>query len=146
MNCLLINVKGNIRQSSIANFTKDEFSFKCGFKTPQYFEKNQTYSYNINNENFIIEIWGKNKSRSSNENTYQFPESMKTRKIYGTCIIVRKDENNNGVNLTTDIWSEHCSLIRSLHKSKRLYENDQSVPENDGHCSELEEEEYNYEK
>ncbi len=146
MNCLLINVKGNIRQSSITNFTKEELCFKCGFKTPQYFEKMQTYSNNINNEKFIIEIWGKNKSRSSNENKYRFPESTKTRKIYGTCIIIRKDEKENCVNLTTDIWSEHYTLIRSLHKSNRVSENDTLVPENDGHCSELEEEEYNYEK
>ena len=54
MNCLLINVKGNIRQSSITNFTKEELCSKCGFKTPQYFEKMQTYSNNFNNEKFII--------------------------------------------------------------------------------------------
>ena len=146
MNCLLINVKGIIRQISVPNFTPEELCLKCGFKTRQYFEKIQSYSNNINNEKFTIEIWGKYKSRSSNENKYQFTDSTKIRKIYGTCILIRKDKNENCVNLTIEGWSEIYTLLRSENKSNKLYENDLSVTETDGHDSELEEEEYNYKK
>lgn len=139
MNCLLINVKGNIRQSSLTKLTKEELCSKCGFKAPQYFEKMQTYLNSDNNEKFTIEIWGKNKSRSGNENKYKFPQSIKNEKIYGTCAIIRKDENDNWVTLTTDIWSNIYSLLQSVNTSNRLHET--YVPASD---LELKEEEYTY--
>ena len=139
MNCLLINVKGIIRQSSITKITNEELCTKCGFKTHRYFEKIQTYSHCINKENFVIEIWGKNKSRASNENKYQFPDSAKTQKIYGTCIIIRKDENQNCVNLTTDIWTDVYASLQSIN----LF-NNSNEPSIDVADLELEEEEYTY--
>jgi hypothetical protein len=139
MNCLLINVKGIIRQSSIAKLTKEELCSKCGFKTHQYFEKIQNYSYGMNNEKFIIEIWGKDKSRSGNENKYQFPGSPGTQKIYGTCIIIRKDENENCVHLTTDVWTEIYTLLRSINPDNKSQESSIIASE-----LELEEEEYTY--
>ena len=85
---LKIEKNGDINYINIDTIT--ELYKKCGFRKDIGFDKITSWKINENSNN-NIELWGRTFGKKNLKNTYKFPESL-TKKIYGNCSIIYKEE------------------------------------------------------
>jgi len=105
-NIILIDKTGNIKETTVKglNTNKTNLYKKCGCKNPDDFEKRATWEVNINNEDIIIEMWARENGRANMENKYDFPPPCDTTLYFGTCAVIKLNENDEITNLTAEMW------------------------------------------
>ena len=101
---VLIEHNGNIKNVKTKELTRDTLYKKCGFRTNENFERSATWEVEHNKESFIIELWAKTEGKANNENKYEFPPPVDNILYYGTCALIRVDEKDRILNLTSDVW------------------------------------------
>lgn len=101
---VLIEHNGNIKNVKSKELTRDTLYKKCGFRSNENFERTTTWEVEHNKEMFIIELWAKTEGKANNENKYDFPPPVDNSLYYGTCVLIRVDEKDRIMNLTTDVW------------------------------------------
>jgi hypothetical protein len=107
---LLIEPNSSIKQTKVKDVSQENLYKKCGFKTPNEFSKKHTWNKTINNEKVIIQLWAKETGKANNENKYDFPPPVDTKLFFGTCALVRiddnNDNNNNIIDLEKSLWTK----------------------------------------
>jgi|TARA_R110001592_G_scaffold233930_2_gene491488 hypothetical protein len=103
---VLINKNSDIKQSKIKDLTRDILHTKCGFKNDNDFDKRTTWNIAIEEETFNIELWAKNNARANTENKYDFPPPIDSELYFGTCALLRVDDDDNIIDLTTEVWEK----------------------------------------
>tara|TARA_Y100000768_G_scaffold388555_2_gene385195 strand:+ start:153 stop:740 length:588 start_codon:yes stop_codon:yes gene_type:complete len=103
---LLIDKYGVIKQSKVKEVSRKNIFNKCSFKTSKDFDKRTTWNVNIDDELFNIELWSKNSGQASTENKYDFPPPIDHELYFGTCCLIRIDDNDNIIDFTKDKWEK----------------------------------------
>ena len=103
---VLINKNSDIKQTKIKDLTREILHIKCGFKNNNDFDKRTTWNIAIEEEVFNIELWAKNSARANTENKYDFPPPVDTELYFGTCALIRVDDDENIIDLTTEVWEK----------------------------------------
>lgn len=105
---IIVEKTGELKETQIKDFNSDNLYKKCGFKTPAGFANYAEWTVKINNDKYIINVFGKTAGRANSENKYDFPPPIDTVLFFGNCIITAKtiDQNNNDnyTDLTMDLW------------------------------------------
>ena len=103
---LLVGNNGTIKQTK-AQETSFEFLYKkCGFRSENNFDKRTTWKVNMNGDKHIIELWAKDNGKANNENKYDFPPPVDKELYFGACMLIRRDEDGNIINLDALLWTK----------------------------------------
>ena len=103
---LLIESNGTIKASKVKDVNFENLYKKGGFRSPNNFEKRTTWNISIKDEVISIDLWAKNDGKANSENKYDFPPPVDKELYFGTCILVRVDENDKIIDLTTELWAK----------------------------------------
>lgn len=103
---VLINKNSDIKQTKIKDLTREILHIKCGFKNNNDFDKRTVWNIAIEEEVYNIELWAKNSARANTENKYDFPPPVDTELYFGTCALIRVDDDDNIIDLTTEVWEK----------------------------------------
>lgn len=103
---VLINKNSDIKQTKIKDLSRDILHTKCGFKNDNDFDKRTTWNIAIEEETFNIELWAKDNGRANTENKYDFPPPIDNQLYFGSCALLRVDDDDNIVDLTTEVWEK----------------------------------------
>jgi hypothetical protein len=103
---ILVESNGTVKQSKVKDLTFDNLYKKCGFRVAEHFGKRATWNVPINEEMISVELWSKNEGKANTENKYDFPPPVDKELYFGTCVLIRIDENEEIVDLTTDLWNK----------------------------------------
>ena len=89
---VLIDKNSSIKQTRVKNLTKDTLYKKCGFKVSGGFELRTTWKVNIEDDNMNIELWSRDYGKVGTENKYDFPPPVDKALYFGTCAVLRVDD------------------------------------------------------
>ena len=89
---LIIEKNGDIKKTMVKEIKRDELHKKCGLKTNDGFELLHTWSIDIEDGEYKIEIYGKKTGRVGNENKFELPPPVDSLLLYGSmAVLVSKD-------------------------------------------------------
>jgi len=103
---VLVDKNGTVKQTKVKDLSYDKLHTKCGFKNTKDFDKKTTWNVVIEDEVFIIELWAKDNGRANTENKYDFPPPIDSELYFGTCCLVRVNDDNNFINLKNEMWEK----------------------------------------
>ena len=103
---LLIESNGTIKASKVKDVNFENLYKKGGFRSPNNFEKRTTWNVSIKDEVISIDLWAKNDGKANSENKYDFPPPVDKDLYFGTCVLVRVDEHDKIIDLTTELWAK----------------------------------------
>jgi len=103
---ILVESNGTLKQSKVKDVTFDNLYKKCGFRVAEHFAKRTTWNVPLGEEMVSIELWSKNDGKANTENKYDFPPPVDKELYFGTCVLIRIDENESIVNLTSEVWNK----------------------------------------
>lgn len=101
---LIVEKEGNIKSKKKETNTIDDLYKSCGFRKNDNFDKINTIEKVIDNENIIVELWGRKIGKNNIKNNYKFPESLNIPILYGNCCLIRID--NNIIDLDETMWNK----------------------------------------
>lgn len=101
---ILVESNGYVKQTKVKDISKETLYKKAGFRTSEHFDKETDWVLEINKEIFRIELWAKCEGKANFENKYDFPPPADTKLYYGSCILIRVDNNGNIINFTSEEW------------------------------------------
>jgi hypothetical protein len=93
----------NIKNTNISD---DILYKKCNMKNNNNFSKILDWNYS----NYRIELWGKNKGINKFKSSFNFFTKLNLN-IYGRCIFVMKDKDNNFISLNNEIFNNFLNQI-----------------------------------
>lgn len=93
----------NIKNTNISD---DILYKKCNMKNNNNFSKIFDWNYS----NYRIELWGKNKGINKFKSSFDFFTKLNLN-IYGRCIFVMKDKDNNFISLNNEIFNNFLNQI-----------------------------------
>jgi hypothetical protein len=127
---VLIDKNGEIKNIKIYNpLDKTECFKKCGFRNEKGFEMCGTWELS---NNIIVELYGKKDGKSGSENKYEFPPPNDNILLFGTCLLLTKNEETDEYgHLTSESWEKIYD---------KLFGGFESLGEEDSELSEDEEE------
>jgi hypothetical protein len=108
---LLVEANGTIKQTKVKDITFDTLYKKCGFRVETDFGKRTTWKLNVGNEKIAVELWAKDNGKANNENKYDFPPPVDNALYFGTCALIRVDDNGQILDLTTPIWNKIYEIL-----------------------------------
>lgn len=73
---LIVQKDGNIRETTIKNIKDDELYKKAGFRSAEGFKLHASWTVNINNKPYSIQVYGKTDGKANQENKYEFPHQL----------------------------------------------------------------------
>jgi hypothetical protein len=96
------------------DFEYDKFYKKCGFKNPEHFKKQCSWSVKTKtNKKLFITVFAKTVGRANFENKYEFPPPIDNKLFFGSvCIICQEPDHSSEKyklvphNLTVSEWGE----------------------------------------
>ena len=166
---VLIDKTGTITEKNVKDWDVSELYKKAGFKNPDKFVKQHTWSTIKTNDGVFHEIhlYGKTVGNHGKENKYDFPPPVDSALYFGTTILVHTSENGaNVLNLRKKDWlsiyntlmggfddlngsdeeDEEDEIVDPAELTKQGYKRDDFVVDDDEqeleYESELSEEEY----
>jgi hypothetical protein len=104
---LIVERLGSIKSLNVKKYVEDELFKKAGFKSPNGFVCHTTWKIEVANKKFNISLYGKLNGKVNQENKYDFPPPVDKLLFFGNCILVNKNEIDDGVDLSTKEW-EAC--------------------------------------
>lgn len=93
----------NIKNTNISD---DILYKKCNMKNNNNFSKILDWNYS----NYRIELWGKNKGINKFKSSFDFFTKLNLN-VYGRCIFVMKDKDNNFISLNNEIFNNFLNQI-----------------------------------
>lgn len=101
---ILVESNGYVKQTKVKDISKETLYKKAGFRTSEHFDKETDWVLEINKEIFRVELWAKCEGKANFENKYDFPPPADNKLYYGSCILIRVDNNGNIINFTSEEW------------------------------------------
>ena len=90
---LIIDRNSTIKSHNVKAFSEEELFKKAGFKNKEGFAKHTEWSFNVNGDHCVIELYGKTNGRAGQENKYEFPPPADKTLFFGSCVLVCKSNN-----------------------------------------------------
>ena len=103
---ILVESGGALKHSKVKDVAFDNLYKKCGFRVAEHFAKRTTWNVTLDEEVVSVELWSKNDGKANTENKYDFPPPVDTALYFGTCVLVRVDENEKIINLSLETWNK----------------------------------------
>ena len=101
---VLVDKTGSLKQTKVKDLTRDKLHTKCGFKKNDHFDSRTTWTINIAETKYTVELWSKDDGKANSENKYDFPPPVDTELYFGTCCLIRLDDDGEIISLTVDEW------------------------------------------
>jgi len=101
---LIVDKSGKIKELELKKYDESEFYKKAGFKSAEGFELQTQWGCEINGKSFSVSLYGKSNGRAGQENKYEFPPPIDNTLLFGSCVIVNK-ENGQPVSITKGDWN-----------------------------------------
>ena len=101
---LIVDKSGKIKELELKNYDENELYKKAGFKSAEGFELQTEWGAEINGKCFSVSIYGKLNGRAGQENKYEFPPPIDNTLLFGSCVIVNK-QNGQAVSIGKDDWN-----------------------------------------
>ena len=101
---VLVDKTGSLKQTKVKDLTRDKLHTKCGFKKNDNFDSRTTWTINIAETKYTVELWSKDDGKANSENKYDFPPPVDTELYFGTCCLIRLDDDGEIISLTVDEW------------------------------------------
>jgi hypothetical protein len=161
---VIIDKKGEVHSLGWKKFDEEKIYTKAGFKNSDNFKLQTTYKSKIEHKDYNIDVYGKTVGRANTENKYEFPPPIDNLLMFGSCVLISRDENRNTKDLSVGEWDKIYDKLyggfediggeeeeeeeeeEDIPKTKSGYAKDGFVVEDDDdylECSsELSEEEY----
>jgi hypothetical protein len=133
---LIVEKFGSIKESSLKTYNESELYKKAGFKIQDDFKCRAQWNIDsLNNKSYYISVFGKITGRANQENKYEFPPPIDNILMFGNCIIVNKDKNNNISSLSEEDWESVYEYlfggfddIDEKDSDDEDYEDDDDIP------------------
>ena len=103
---VLIDKNSSLKQTKVKDLTKETLYKKCGFKASIGFELRTVWKVKIDGTKMNIELWSREHGKANTENKYDFPPPVDTALYFGTCAIIRVDNDNCVVDLSVSTWKK----------------------------------------
>lgn len=103
---IVVEKTGTLKETLFKKFDIDQIYKKANLKKSEGFELQTVWDTKINNTKYIVELYAKKNPRAGMENKYDFPPPVDNDMYSGSCVLVCKDNDNNYMNLTLDIWKQ----------------------------------------
>ena len=155
---LIVEKNGNIKSAIVKNYSDAELYRKAGLKNADNFIQQSSWSAEIENKKYTINLYGKTEGKSNQENKYEFPPPVDNVLFFGNCVLVNVS-NNIVVDLSIKEWTQIYEFLyggfesigssdeeddesTDLPKTKEGYVKDGFIVEDEEEDSEYSEEEY----
>jgi hypothetical protein len=103
---LIIDKKGEVKSLGWKNYDEEKIYTKAGFKNSENFELRTTYKCKIEKEEYNIDVYGKTVGRANTENKYEFPPPIDNLLMFGSCVLISRDENRNAKDISVGEWDK----------------------------------------
>lgn len=102
---VIVEKNGSLKSTVIKDFKEEELYKKAGFKKPNDFIKQHSWTVKTGGKKYIISVYAKTDGKANCENKYDFPPPIDSTLFFGNCIIVATDYENNLVDLSLQLWN-----------------------------------------
>jgi len=110
---ILVNKNGDLKESTINNFSVENLFKKCNLKKKDNFEKRHTWKFSDQNE--FVSVFSKDSGRANNENKYDLPPPIDDKLFFGKMILVCHGEeelvDDNALDLTKKKWNSYYEKL-----------------------------------
>ena len=103
---VLVDKTGTLKQTKVKDLSRDKLHIKCGFKKRDDFDSRTTWTITIDETKYTVELWSKDNGKANTENKYDFPPPVDTELYFGTCCLIRLDDDDEIINLTLEEWNK----------------------------------------
>lgn len=103
---VLVDKTGTLKQTKVKELARDKLYSKCGFKKNDNFDTRTSWTITIDDTKYTVELWAKDNGKANTENKYDFPPPVDTELYFGTCCLIRLDNDENIISLTVDEWNK----------------------------------------
>ena len=101
---VIVEKTGTLKTTKFKEDNLDELYKKAGCKTSKDFEKQTSWSLEINNKKYKIYVYGKTTGRAGQENKYDFPPPIDNTLFFGSCVVLAKNQSSEVVDLSLELW------------------------------------------
>lgn len=102
---LIIEKGGTIQECELKTYNEAELYKKAGLKSATGFEVHAEWGAEIDGKTYSVSVFGKDNGRAGQENKYEFPPPIDSVLLFGSCVLVNK-ENNVAVSISKVEWSK----------------------------------------
>jgi len=99
---VLVDKAGVVKDTNINSYDEAKLYRKAGFKSNGGFSQRVSWEYVHNS---TVYLYGKNDGRAGQENKYDLPPPADNILLFGTSVIICKDENDNITNFNSKMWN-----------------------------------------
>lgn len=105
---VLIESNGTTKTLKSKEITNENLYKKCGFRVSDDFIKRHTWRVKLkgDDERYIVSLWAKKTGKANFENKYDFPPPVDNELYFGTCALVRTNEEGEFIDLTKNLWEK----------------------------------------
>lgn len=135
INCILIQ-NNEINEVKVKNLTEDCIYKKCNFKNDTDFSKLKIWNY----DNFLIELWGKNKGFSNSLSNFELFKNNGLN-IYGKSIFLMKNDKDKYISLNKKNFNDYFNIINDVESKIIDDENNESKNKENLESKEIKDEE-----
>jgi len=105
---VLIESNGTIKTLKSKEISNENLYKKCGFRVSDDFLKRHTWRVKLkgDDERYNVSLWAKKTGKANFENKYEFPQPVDKDLYFGTCAIVRNNDEGEFIDLTKGTWEK----------------------------------------
>jgi len=144
MSFVLLNKNGEVATKKTRDLTIENLYKKCGFRSDNHFKRIHIWSVILNDETYLVAIYGKTKGKAGQENKHELPPPLDQDMYYGSMGALRLTSEGEVDNFTKEEWTKvYEALFGGFEDLNKTNEKD-----DEGEDSELatEDDEGNYDK
>jgi hypothetical protein len=102
---LIVEKNGTIQECELKTYNEAELYKKAGLKSATGFELQTEWGAEIDGKSYSVSVFGKDTGRAGQENKYEFPPPIDSVLLFGSCILVNK-ENNKATSISKTEWNK----------------------------------------
>ena len=102
---LIVEKNGNIKETTVKTYVESDLYKKAGFKTNDGFQMHTSWSAEIDEKLYTVQLFGKTTGKSNQENKYEFPPPVDSVLFFGSCVLVNV-VNNIVSDLSSSEWAK----------------------------------------
>jgi hypothetical protein len=118
---IIVEKNGSVKCTTSKTLNISDLYKKCGFKSNDGFNCAHTWTIELNEVEYKIQVYGKTNGRAGSENKYEFPPPIDNTLFFGSVVLVNMDHNQM-VDLTMDSWNQVYEYLFGGFED--LHEND----------------------
>lgn len=108
---VVIDKTKEIKEIKCKNLKKEDLYKKCNFRKNTNFDKRAEWSVDYKDDKYNIELYAKNEGQANSENKYDFPPPVDNNLYFGSCCLIRRDNDNNIISLSRKTWEKLYEIL-----------------------------------